>query len=171
MVAATTDKSFCQTLAIVACTCSEHRANHYFRCGGERGYRWQSAGPPVWLLVTAAIGGAIAAHAPPSSWLRDHIERSRRRRSEIKGRAELQNRWVLRGDNRGVYMERRALQLMCHISASAGSRIPRNRGSCRRLHSADELELLEDKLSNWCPRHSFPLWCSRQVRIRAVTGC
>lgn len=56
-----------------------------------------------WLLVTAAIGGGIVGARPAVETIRDQIERSRQRRSEIRCRAELQHRWVLEGDNRGVY--------------------------------------------------------------------
>ena len=123
-------------------------------------------GTPVfwWLLVTAAIGGQSPAHAPPSSWLAITSSDLGDGRSEIKDRAELQNRWwVLEGDNRGVYGTTGAA-LMRHL-ASAGSQIPRNRAAAV-AYTADELENCWKTSFQLALRHSFPLWCN----VKAVSA-
>lgn len=127
-----------------------------------------SWGTPVfwWLLVTAAIGGAIAGARPALELARDHIERSRRRRSEIKGRAELQNRWVLEGDNRGVYGTTGAA-LMRHISPLPNLE-PHETEAAAVVYTADELKrLLEDKLPGWRSATFVSVVVQRQAAVSA----
>lgn len=109
-----------------------------------------SWGTPVfwWLLVTAAIGGAIAGARPVAEMVRYQIERSRQRRSEIRGRAELQNQWVLEGDNRGIYGTTGA-SLMRHISPLPDIE-PQETEAAAVVYTADELKkLLADELPGW----------------------
>lgn len=127
-----------------------------------------SWGTPVfwWLLVTAAIGGAIAGSRPALEMARDQIERSRRRRSEISSRAELQNRWVLEGDNRGVYGATGAA-LMRHISPLPDLE-PHETEAAAVVYTADALKkLLTDKLPGWRSAAFASVVVQRQSAVAA----
>lgn len=58
---------------------------------------------PWWLPAALVLVGGVAAGPPLLQRVRRHRELAARRDAGLAERADTQNRWVLRGDNRGVY--------------------------------------------------------------------